>query len=127
MVLRNLQLLLALTLAGCSPPTPASNKSTSVSETEPNPITSNSQMAHSFPILKIHRSAGDDVFLSYKLTDAERSLFKQMDAVVVALGPDADLDQCHKAVVPIGQRSGLNPQQAIAFWTRTTFSTFEPE
>lgn len=79
-----------------------------------------------FPILRIKHSDGDDALLQYKLTESERALFKEMDSAVVALGNEIDLNRCHNAVVPIGKRHGLNEQQAIAFWTRTTFSEFEP-
>lgn len=87
-----------------------------------------SQMTTSsrFPILSIERAAGDDALLGYKLTDEESSLFKKMDAAVVSLGQDIELEACHRAVIAIGKQHGLSEEQSIAFWTRTTFSMFEP-
>lgn len=92
----------------------------SVGETPPSPET---QM---YPILKYSRNQGSEVLLQHQATEAEKELFKKMDAAVVALGDDTELDACYEVVVPIGQHAGLSDEESIAFWTRMTFSEFEP-
>lgn len=79
-----------------------------------------------YPILSIPRSASADALLKYKLTNEEKKLFKEVDRECAKLPKDAELDAYHKVAVEIGGRYGLTPDQSIAFFTRTTFSAFEP-
>ena len=82
--------------------------------------------ADDLPLLRFTRQDGEDALLRYKLTEAEKKLFMEMDAAVVALPGDAPLELHHDAAVRIGARHGLTRSQSIAFWTRATFSVFEP-
>lgn len=82
--------------------------------------------AADFPILAFRRSQGDDVLVGYQLTPLESSLFREMDSAGLELPVDADLDRYYSVIVPIGAKHGLDAAQSIAFWTRTTLSSFEP-
>ncbi len=79
-----------------------------------------------YPILKYSPTQGSEVLLQHQATDAEKELFKKMDAAVVALGDGTELDACQEVIVPIGRHAGLSDEESIAFWTRMTFSEFEP-
>lgn len=79
-----------------------------------------------FPILKYTRDQSSDVLLKHEATDDEKLLFKKMDSAVVALTGDADIDRCYEVIIPIGREAGLEEEDSIAFWTRMTFSEFEP-
>jgi hypothetical protein len=78
------------------------------------------------PLLRFTRMDGADALLGYKLTAAEQKLFKEMDSTTAKLAEDAPLDAYHDAAAQIGGKYGLTRRQSIAFWTRATFSTFEP-
>jgi hypothetical protein len=78
------------------------------------------------PVLDIRRSDGDDALLRHRLTEDERILFKEMDSATASLPEGAELDEYHRVVSAVGAGHGLSRQQSIAFWTRTTFSMFEP-
>lgn len=79
-----------------------------------------------YPILKYSRDQRSDVLLQHKATAAEKHLFKKMDSAVVALKGDPGLDRCYEVIVPIRREAGLGEKETIAFWTRMTFSEFEP-
>ena len=79
-----------------------------------------------YPILQYSRTHSSDVLAQHAATDKEKQLFQRMDSAVVALQDDPDLDMCYAAIIPIGAEAGLNEEQSIAFWTRMTFSEFEP-
>lgn len=83
-------------------------------------------VAQMYPILPYSRNQSSDVLLQHQVSDAEKELFKKMDAAVVSPGDDADLDACYRVVVPIGHEVGLNEEESTAFWTRMTFSECEP-
>ena len=76
--------------------------------------------------MAFRRDEGDDAFLGYKLTEKEKKVFLEMDRACVGIAPDSDLDAYYKIIIPIGAKHGLDDRKAIAFWTRTTLSTFEP-
>lgn len=78
------------------------------------------------PILRFAREAGEDVLLGYQLTPPENELFEEMDAATAEIDPDSELEAYYEVVIPIGARRGLSPPESIAFWTRTTLSSFEP-
>jgi hypothetical protein len=77
------------------------------------------------PVLEIRRSVGDDALLEHRLTEDERTLFKEMDSATAALPAGTELAEYHRVVSAVGAGHGLGRRQSIAFWTRTTFSTFE--
>jgi hypothetical protein len=77
------------------------------------------------PVLKISPSQGDDALLAHKLTDDEKRVFKAFDSATAKLPEDADVSTYHQLVVELGQQFNLTPEQSVAFWTRTTFMTFE--
>jgi hypothetical protein len=79
-----------------------------------------------FPILAFRRDAGDDVLVRYELSAKEKEVFLQMDEATLSIPEDSDLDAYYGIIVPIGARHSLSPPEAIAFWTRSTLSTFEP-
>ena len=114
-----------LSICGCSrPPGPLNNtqdrNASAGGETKP------TKGAQTYPILRFSRDQGSDVLLRHEATDAEKQLFKKMDSAVIALKGDADLDRCHEAIIPIGREAGLEEEDSIAFWTRMTFSEYEP-
>ena len=78
------------------------------------------------PILAFRRDEGDDEYLGYKLAEKEKEVYLEMDRASVSIAPDSDLDAYYKTIIPVGAEHGLGNRQAIAFWTRTTLSTFEP-
>lgn len=84
------------------------------------------KVAKMYPILKYTRDQSSDVLLQHEPTDDEKQLFKKMDSAVVALTGDADIDSCYEVIIPIGREAGLEEEESIAFWTRMTFSEFEP-
>lgn len=84
------------------------------------------QGSSAYPILSIPRSANPQPLLKYKLTEDEKRLFKEIDSETAKLPQDADLSAYHAIAVRIGKRYGLNSRESIAFFTRTTFSEFEP-
>ncbi|MEY3297497.1 MAG: hypothetical protein RLZZ597_757 [Cyanobacteriota bacterium] len=79
-----------------------------------------------FPILAHRRDAGDEALLNHQLTEKEQPVFREMDQATSGIAGDSDLDAYYQIVIPIGDRHGLSAPQSIAFWTRATFSTFEP-
>ena len=79
-----------------------------------------------YPILKYTRDQSSEVLLKHEATDDEKRLFKRMDSAVVALTGDTDIDRCYEVIIPIGREVGLDEEDSIAFWTRMTFSEFEP-
>jgi hypothetical protein len=110
---------------GCSPPPVPSGNTQSQntsSDADAKPVAS----VQMYPILKYSRGQGSDVLLQHEANDAEKQLFTKMDSAVVAIEGDPSLEQCHAIVVPIGRDAGLNAEQSVAFWTRMTFSEFEP-
>lgn len=78
------------------------------------------------PVLKIQRLQGDQALLDHELTPNEQKLFKEMDKATAGIAEDSNLEAYYAAIVLIGAKYGLNRQQSIAFWTRTTFMLFEP-
>lgn len=85
------------------------------------------QGASSYPVLLIPRTDEPGALLKYKLTAEERRLFKEIDSETAKLPPDADLSAYHAIAIRIGKRFGLGSRESVAFFTRTTFSQFEPE
>ena len=79
-----------------------------------------------FPILKFRPEDGDDILLEHSLVEKEQSLFEEMDEATADTLENSELEVYYRVIVPIGLAHGLNKTQAIAFWTRTTFSMFEP-
>ena len=79
-----------------------------------------------FPVLRFDRKGSDDVLLGYQLTPQEQELFAEMDAATAEIDPDSELEAYYVIVIPLGERRGLSPPESIAFWTRTTLSSFEP-
>lgn len=79
-----------------------------------------------FPVLALLRDDGDDALLGRRLTAKEQTLFHEMDQATLRIAADSDLEAYYEIIIPVGERHGLNVQQAIAFWTRTTFCIFEP-
>ncbi len=45
---------------------------------------------------------------------------------MIAPHSDTDIDRCYEVIIPIGREAGLEEKDSIAFWTRVTFSEFEP-
>jgi hypothetical protein len=82
--------------------------------------------AEQLPLLRFTQKDGEDALLRYKLTEVEQKLFKEMDSATAKLAEDAPLDANHDTVAQIGAKYGLGRSQSIAFWTRATFSIFEP-
>jgi hypothetical protein len=80
---------------------------------------------NTFPILAFRRDAGDEVLLGYQLSAKEKEVFLEMDEATLSIAEDSDLDAYYQIIIPIGERHGLSAQEAIAFWTRATFSIFE--
>jgi|GEM_PF-6816641 len=83
-------------------------------------------VAATYPILAIQRAASSDALLEHELTAAERRLFREIDAATARLPSGATLVDHHRVAVEIGARYGLDARESIAFFTRTTFSEFEP-
>ena len=114
-----------LSICGCSRSPATSNNAQdgyASAKGDTNPATA----PEMYPILKYSRDQNSDVLLQHEATDAERQLFKKMDSAVVALDDDVDLGQCYEVIIPIGRATGLSDEESIAFWTRMTFSEFEP-
>ena len=111
----NLLLTLAM-MVGCANQQP-----------EPKPSRSEVKSSTRFPVLKYSREEGDQILLNHELTSDERELFRQMDAAVAAADNKDDIGADYAIVETIGADHGLTRNQAIAFWTRTTFSMFEPD
>ncbi len=100
---------------------------------KPRPMPSRSAQGRTigFPVLDYAREDGDQVLRSHEMTSDERTLFQQMDEAVASANNDDDIEADYaivEAIVEaIGSDNGLTRNQAVAFWTRTTFSIFEPE
>ena len=60
------------------------------------------------------------------MTSQEQEVFSAMDKAVAVADEDAPLDDNLELVIPIGAKFGMDVEQSIAFWVRTTFSLFEP-
>jgi hypothetical protein len=88
-------------------------------------IATGGEVEIAYPILAIPKSTNSDALLGYKLTDRERSLFKEMDAEAGKLPASANLPAYHEVAIRVGKKYGLSAIQAVAFFTRTTFSEFE--
>ena len=96
---------------------------------KPRPMPSRSAQGRTigFPVLDYAREDGDQVLRSHEMTSDERTLFQQMDEAVASANNDDDIEADYAIVEAIGSDNGLTRSQSIAFWTRTTFSIFEPE
>jgi hypothetical protein len=79
-----------------------------------------------YPVLSISRSAGDDTLLRHELTEQEKRLFNAMQSGIAKLPKNAATSADHNVAIQIGAKYGLNPEQSVAFYVRTTFSLFEP-
>jgi len=79
-----------------------------------------------FPVLNYTRELGDQILLDHEMTSGERALFQEMDGAVASANNDDDIEADYAIVEAIGADHGLTRSQSIAFWTRTTFSIFEP-
>jgi hypothetical protein len=117
--------VLILLMSGCSP-SPSTSNNRQNRNASPKGETSGMSAPDMYPILEYSRNQSSDVLLQHEATNSERQLFKQMDSAVVALDDDADLDRCYEVIIPIGRKAGLSEKESIAFWTRMTFSEFEP-
>jgi hypothetical protein len=84
------------------------------------------EVEDAYPILAIPRGEKSDVLLRYKLNEREKALFKEMDAETAKLPIKSSLLAYHEVAARVGKRYGLSPSQGIAFFTRATFSEFEP-
>lgn len=95
----------------------------------PRPMPSRSARGRTvgLPVLEYVREDGDQVLLSHEMTYDERTLFQQMDEAVASASDDDDIEADYAIVEAIGSDNGLTRNQSVAFWTRTTFSIFEPE
>lgn len=113
-------------VAGCGKPSGSGPVAKPVAEQPKSPSVESPVIANDLPLLRFTRQDGEDALLGYKLTDAEKKLFKEMDAAVVALPADSPLEVHHDAASRVGAKHGLTRSQSIAFWTRATFSMFEP-
>jgi len=78
------------------------------------------------PILQYSPDGGDGQLLDHQMTADEQALFSELDAAAAAVGSD-ELDAIYEVIIPLGAGHGLSAQQTIAFWTRATFRTFEPD
>lgn len=79
-----------------------------------------------YPILAIHKAAGESALLKHELTPEERKLFKEMDAQTANVPHNAPASAYRSIVTKVGQQHGLSPEESFAFFLRTTFSVFEP-
>jgi len=78
--------------------------------------------------LDIDPVQGDEQLLEYELTELEQTIMSAMDAATDQVSTDddeQDLEACYEAIIPIGAKYGLDEQQSVAFWMRSTFSMFE--
>lgn len=92
----------------------------------PAAVTLEMSASNLFPILRFDRKGSDDVLLAYQLTPKEEELLEELEAATAEIDPDAELEAYYEVVIPIGARRGLSAAESIAFWTRTTLSSFEP-
>ena len=79
-----------------------------------------------FPVLALSPLQGEEALHAHKMTAQEQELFTAMDEAVAAVDEDAPIENNFEIVTPIGAKYGLDVEQSIAFWVRTTFSMFEP-
>lgn len=79
-----------------------------------------------YPVLAIPRSADRSALVAHRLTEDEQALFDAMRSAIETLPKHSGLDRHRDAVIPVGRRHGLTPEQSMAFYLRTMFNDFEP-
>ncbi|MDB5033604.1 MAG: hypothetical protein JWQ98_845 [Chlorobi bacterium] len=77
------------------------------------------------PILEFTPNDGEQALLDHQLSEREREIFREMDRETLALPDEAELEEHHAVVIPIGARYGLDAEQSVVFWVRSTFMLFE--
>jgi len=77
------------------------------------------------PILEIDRSKSPAALGRHVLTPDEQKVFSLFDSKTAGMPENTPLTEYYDVVAELGKQLGLDREQSIAFWIRTTFSMFE--